>query len=441
MEISAALRLIENETVRDFLALNSDPPLSSRKKPKVSSSSSGAVGKVQKPTEIVEPAPATNSTTTSDTFKWINEFLRNKVNARNISRYPHPKMFLENGIVPTVGSTAKKMRQLVHVWLWDDKRVSKFYDQKLPKFAEWLGSCPTEATSLFAKTFLTSMSRQMLDICATLETAQSEIQFEEKQHVYAIKGKRADSTVTKSLEELCGSFDANLVAGKLLNSYTWKKNKHFEKCNYDEMGNELTTAQKAERLKLQWEMDRNLGTQLHKFIESQYETDAEQSVQIDGANKRAYFYFEMTRLCNDWLPLMFEMRVFDAAANLAGSIDGVYVPNAIYPRQVIIVDWKRKKLTTTVNGQCFDHPLMAKYARGSYWRDCMQVNMYRELIEQNYNLQVIEMYLVAFPPNEPNFELYGIPKMIEAKIFLNELRRRRASPPCEQTQPTIFPST
>lgn len=281
------------------------------------------------------------------------------------------------------------------------------------------------------------MSKQISEICKTLAACQNDVQFEEKQHLYAIKGKRADSTVTKSLDELCGSFDANQTANKLLNSYTWKKNKHFEKCNYDEMGNELTTAQKAERLKLQWELDRNRGTQLHKFIEAQYEAN-EVSIPIDDTNRRAYYYFEITRLCNDWLPLMFEMRVYDEAANLAGSIDGVYVPNALYPRQVIIVDWKRKQLTTTVSNQCFDHPLMSKYARGSYWRDCMQVNMYREMVEQNYNLQVIDMYLVAFPPNNVNFELYGVPKMVEAKLFLNELRRRHAkTSQMLQTSPTL----
>lgn len=273
---------------------------------------------------------------------------------------------------------------------------------------------------------------------------------------------RIPQSVTGALEELCGAFDADATITRMLNNKSrWRMNKLYQTCNFDAFGNELSRDQVAERIRNNWTESRDRGTHLHNYIEHRYAASSPSSTASSSAQQNqtaassaatatttstsadkapdstdlaAYDNWETIRMFNDWLLVASEYPVYDLSCGLAGTIDAIYMPNAAYPRQVILVDWKRSIITTTVGNMFYEHPLLMRYAKGNYWKYAMQLNLYRELLERNYGLQVIEMYLVTFPPKSPNCEVYGVPKMLEAKTFVNALQARQREQQQQQQQ-------
>lgn len=339
-----------------------------------------------------------------------------------------PRIFIDHPLIPIPSKSARRMRRIMHDWIWHDENRINYGSHRLTPFAEQL----ERLESAQERDHCISLKRsaeQLRALDRMLLSRRRRITMDEPTHEYRVDGQRIQQNVTSTLDELCGEFDEERTIDRMLaNTYRWKQNKHYASCNFDEFGNELTREEKAERLKRKWRESREDGTRLHKFIEQQYDrASATTSTDADTPSTAAYFKFEDIRMFNGWLLVATEYPVYDVACSIAGTVDAIYMPNPLQPRQVVLVDWKRAAITTTVGNMTYEHPLMARYAKGNYWKYAMQLNIYREILERNYDLHVIDVFLVSMPPGEPNCHVLGVPRMLEATQFMEVLRQRRAA--------------
>lgn len=343
-----------------------------------------------------------------------------------------PKIFLTNPIVPVQSAASKKLRKIVHEWLWATDNLKNFRNQRLDAIVPALNV--REETKKVAE--------QLSVLQTILNNHRAKITFDEEAHEYSVNGVKIQQNVTTALEEIFGGFDADKVAHRMLNNkYRWRHSKYYRGCNFDEFGNELTSDECVARIKHRWEEARVSGTRLHKYIQQRYESEESSSAATPPATNEndepsardvsSYESWETIRMFNDWLLVACEYPVYSLACGLAGTIDAVYLPNVLFPRQIVLVDWKRASITTTVGNMFYEHPLLRKYAKGNYWKYAMQLNIYREILEKEYGLHVINMFLVSFPDDRSTCEVFGVPTMLEAKAFIGELeqRHRRRSLP------------
>lgn len=330
-------------------------------------------------------------------------------------RYIDWSVCTNNPLIPLVDDVSRTAVQKTKQWLYR----TKIHKHNTNEFAR---------THLEEDASLQKNCNEMLSIQQMLRDKAQSIQLDKATHVYRLNGEPLTGSVTATLTELCGTFNEEQAIEKMLgNRRQWMLNKLYAKCNFDEFGNELNKQQKIDKIREDWNTRRDKGTRLHDYIEQWYSeqpTTASERIQIDKIEQRAFLTWERFRIENNWMLIAKEYPIYDVKSKIAGTIDALYLPNPKYPNQVVLVDWKRCNVTTTVGNMFYEHPLLRGYAKGNYWKYAMQLNMYREILEQNYDLHAIDMFVVAFPPNTNQCELFGVPRMLQAKTFLQHLRDR-----------------
>ena len=111
-----------------------------------------------------------------------------------------------------------------------------------------------------------------------------------------------------------------------------------------------------------------------------------------------------------------ELRIFDLETKIAGTIDGLFKNKDGY----IIYDWKRTKEIKYNNyfNKC-KFPL-DNYDDCNFIKYSLQLNTYKYILEKNYNIKIVDMYLVILHPNEINYKKIKIENMQdEIKKLIN----------------------
>jgi len=100
----------------------------------------------------------------------------------------------------------------------------------------------------------------------------------------------------------------------------------------------------------------------------------------------------------DFIPYRTEWMIYDTDYKLAGSIDMVYKNK---DGSLNIYDWKRSKEITTINrwNQFSTTPCIAELPDSNFWHYSLQLNIYKRIIEKNYNFIIKDLYLVRLHPN------------------------------------------
>jgi hypothetical protein len=152
---------------------------------------------------------------------------------------------------------------------------------------------------------------------------------------------------------------------------------------------------------------RNKGTLLHEQIEKFYLGENYRKVE-------SFTLFEQfVKDHSNLTPYRSEWRIFDEKYHLAGTID-LLAKNG---NRFEIYDWKRSKKVvnnfdgtpiTTNNWQCGIGQL-AHIDDTSYNRYCLQQNLYRYILEENYDIEVSKMYLVILHPMYDKYYNFEIP--------------------------------
>ena len=224
------------------------------------------------------------------------------------------------------------------------------------------------------------------------------IVFEEIAHKYTVKGDSNYTSVTTFIKKFFNEFNADAVISKM------QRFGSFAKKYGSKTAQEVKDEWKNAGLKAS-----TRGTALHKYIENFYNGIDE---PVDELNYEIDMFYDFVRQTRALTPYRTEWYIWDEKHKIAGSIDMLFRPNPIqYPNVVAIYDWKCSKEIKSVN----------RYEKGrspiEHLDDCnknhysLQLNLYKYILETNYNLSVAEMYLVIIHQNRESFGLIPIADM------------------------------
>jgi hypothetical protein len=157
----------------------------------------------------------------------------------------------------------------------------------------------------------------------------------------------------------------------------------------------------------------NKGTFLHEQIENYY------LQQPYEETEEFYQFLNFVKDHNNLNPYRSEWRIFDETYNIAGTIDLlVENDNGSYD----IYDWKRsKKVINPYNGQVIKEDTWGNIGIGilqhiydtSYNRYELQQNLYRQILEANYDIKINNMYLIVMHTDEgyTNYHKVRVPHL------------------------------
>lgn len=123
-----------------------------------------------------------------------------------------------------------------------------------------------------------------------------------------------------------------------------------------------------------------------------------------------------------------EKRIFSDKYNVAGTIDCLFKKNDA--NEYIMLDWKRSK-KLIIDGRPrifgFGYALseLSNLDNSSYYRYCLQQNIYKNIVESEYSIKISSMKLVVLHENYSDYHVVNIPEMKkETKIILNSLNHK-----------------
>jgi hypothetical protein len=166
------------------------------------------------------------------------------------------------------------------------------------------------------------------------------------------------------------------------------------------------------------------GTFMHKQIENFLK-----GIDYDPDSKEFKFFLNFYQ--NEILlrKLIFfdaEKMIFSNKYNVAGTIDCLFKKSD--KDEYVMLDWKRsKKLIIDGRPRMYGHGFalseLNSLDNSSYYRYCLQQNIYKYLIENEYSLKISSMKLVVLHENYSDYFVVNVPEMIrETKIILNSLK-------------------
>ena len=231
------------------------------------------------------------------------------------------------------------------------------------------------------------------------------ISFDEPRHVYSVDGEEWEGSVTGFVHQFFPEFKEDEVITRMMLSPKWPQSKYY--------------GMTAEQIKAQWEDIRStaaaLGTEMHAYIEYFYNacnTVTRRLIQHEYYTREFDLF---ARFHNDiaanWIPWRTELRVFDRELRLAGSVDMLYVsPRSTPTRPLLIMyDWKRSKAIKRDNQYGYGSDPVAHLPDANYWHYCLQLNVYKQLIQRNTTWTIESMWLGVFHPNQHSYLSLQVP--------------------------------
>jgi hypothetical protein len=246
------------------------------------------------------------------------------------------------------------------------------------------------------------------------------ISFEEETHTYTIDGvKEGWTSCTGFIHSFFGHFDPDEVIAKMMSSRKWPQSKYY--------------GMTAEEIKKQWSDSGNeasaAGTRMHLDIE--HYNNAEPVGNLAGDEWEPnpgpewdYFlaYERKHRIKKGFEPFRTEWLVFKEDIKLAGSIDMVYKkPDG----SLAIYDWKRAKEMKYENSYQSGLGPLDHLPDTNYWHYSLQLNIYRRILEELYDVTVTELALVVLHPNQPSYRVIQLNRMDDEVTAMFESRRAK----------------
>jgi hypothetical protein len=123
-----------------------------------------------------------------------------------------------------------------------------------------------------------------------------------------------------------------------------------------------------------------------------------------------------------------EKMIFSNKYNVAGTIDCLFKKSDT--NEYIMLDWKRSK-KLIIDGRPrkfgFGYALseLSNLDNSSYYRYCLQQNIYKHIVESEFSIKISSMKLVVLHENYSEYYVVPVPEMVkEAKIILNSLKHK-----------------
>lgn len=203
--------------------------------------------------------------------------------------------------------------------------------------------------------------------------------FDEPSHKYTTRKVSEMTSVTTFIKSFFGEFDADLVIGRMQRFGSFAR-------KYPGMT--------AEEVKASWKEKGTLaaktGTKLHRYIE--LFINGEQDGDVEGIDIEVGMFQDwFANLSPKYTPFRTEWIIYDEDLKIAGTIDMLF---KIKEKRVAIFDWKCSKEIKFKNSERAKFPL-AHIDDCNFSHYSLQLNLYKFLLEKNYDLIVEEMNLVV----------------------------------------------
>ncbi len=236
-----------------------------------------------------------------------------------------------------------------------------------------------------------------------------DIQFYPQEHVYLYQGAKEFTPVSKVISYFFSPFD----------SFYWSKIKANQE--------KVPQGQKLEEWDEKGAEAREVGTFMHQQIANYYaRKEYRKNYQFQYTGKYIYVSKNIS-LANEYAqfvdflkhhistPCRTEWTIYDENLKIAGTIDMLYPNGTTYD----IYNWKRSQKVV----DSFGHPIqintygnMGRKGLGniqntSYWHYCIQLNLYKHILETKYGLQIGKMYLVVFMEGASRYFKLEVPNM------------------------------
>jgi len=245
------------------------------------------------------------------------------------------------------------------------------------------------------------------------------ITFDEASHTYTIDGSREGWTsCTQFIGGFHEHFDPDTVIRKMMSGRNWRDSKYY--------------GMTPEQIKKQWSDSGTdasaAGTKMHLDIEHYYNAEPIGNLAGDdwsptpGPEWDYFQAFEATWCTpRGFVPFRTEWLVFKEDIKLAGSIDMIYKkPDGT----LAIYDWKRAKDIKFENKyQKMTAPL-DHLPDTNYWHYSLQLNIYRRILQELYDVTVSELALVVLHPNQTTYKVVRLNMMDEEVESMMATRTR-----------------
>ncbi len=260
----------------------------------------------------------------------------------------------------------------------------------------------------------------MSTILSTMETTllsnlnshplDSEISFTIYPRRYTIKGlNRKPKSVTEIIEPFFKPFNSDVAIQGMMNSPKWQESPYYGKTPTE--------------IKAEWKRANELGTLLHDTIEKYYNKISDDVISSDIIQEYGYFLQfvkDFMVLNPNWLPYRTEWFVFNRYLEISGAIDMVFVNEK---GELWIVDWKRSRSIRFTNGYQNATGPLSHLDDCNFQKYCLQLNMYRTILERDYDKVIVAMDLVILHPINSNYVTRRVSRMeheIEAILSIRE---------------------
>jgi ATP-dependent exoDNAse (exonuclease V) beta subunit len=244
--------------------------------------------------------------------------------------------------------------------------------------------------------------------------------------VYYVDGVAMNKSVTGLIESVASEhFDPDAIIAKMKMGRNWPNPAYADS---DEEG-KLVPWDDA-RIKAAWKANgiqaSELGTDLHSKIE--LFMNGEEVVFGDGPdnNRTEFGYFQAwwDTVKDEYEPFRTEWVIYDTDLKLAGSID--FVMRSRTTGKYRIVDWKRCKTNDAGFSNAFGKRLLpplrhVPQTKSNKWG--LQVNVYREVLERHYGVEIDGMSMVVFHQTNGTFQEFAFERSPDAGLLLSTLQK------------------
>lgn len=211
------------------------------------------------------------------------------------------------------------------------------------------------------------------------------IKFVEEGHKYYIDGDDRYISATTFVHKWFPIFDVDKVSKQMVDT----NNKRYAGMTCEEIKNKWNKEGKESAEK---------GSLMHLNIElfSNNEKVTDESVEF---NQFLQFREDHPNL----IPYRTEWTIFDTDYRIAGSIDMIYYDKN--DNSYNIYDWKRTKEFKIFSSENGYYPLQ-HLPNTNQFHYFLQLNIYKHLLEKNYNIKIKDLYLCrCHPSNTDGYEL------------------------------------
>lgn len=233
------------------------------------------------------------------------------------------------------------------------------------------------------------------------------IQFDESSHTYTVN-KIVLKSVTTWINSFFPKFDTNLIVDKMMKSSKWSQHELYGKTK-----DEIISVWEKNNLQAVAE-----GTKLHRDIEFYFN-----DIEVDNKSIEYYYFQNFVRDHYYLTPFRTEWKIYFEEVLTAGTIDMVFKKSN---GKLDIYDWKRCKQIKTSNfyKKFASIDFLRHLPDTNYMHYCLQLNIYKYILQKKYNYLVDKMFLVCLHPENKNknYLLYQVPDMPnEMKLIFNHM--------------------